>query len=84
MSTEQKVTLASEAYKGYSLPTVLAALQLPRSTWYYHKSNGMSYTEKYNHLREPLEVIAREHPGLRWVQANDTRALGDLWFPCQP
>lgn len=84
MSIDQKVALASEAYEDYSLPTVLAALQLPRSTWYYHKSNGMSYTEKYHHLREPLEMIARQHPDLRWVQAYDTGALGDLWFPRQP
>jgi len=74
MKTEQKVTLASEAYKGYSFPTVLAALQLPRSTWYYHKSNGMSYTEKYNHLREPLEMIAREHPGYGY-----RRTTPELW-----
>jgi putative transposase len=74
MSTEQKVALASEAYEDYSLPTVLAAVQLPRSTWYYHKSNGMSYTEKYNHLREPLEMIARQHPGYGY-----RRTTPELW-----
>jgi putative transposase len=62
MNTEQKVTLAGEAQESYGFPSVLAALELPRSTWYYHHSRGMSYTEKYKHLREPLETIAREHP----------------------
>jgi transposase InsO family protein len=74
MSTEQKVALASNAYEDYDLPAVLAALQLPRSTWYYHKSNGMSYTEKYNHLREPLEMIARQHPGYGY-----RRTTPELW-----
>lgn len=61
MNSEQKVTLAGEAHKYYGLPFVLAALELPRSTWYCHYSQGMSYTEKYKHLREPLEIIVREH-----------------------
>jgi putative transposase len=74
MSTEQKVALASETYEDFSLATVLAALQLPRSTWYYHKSNGMSYTEKYHHLREPLEMIARQHPGYGY-----RRTTPELW-----
>jgi putative transposase len=74
MSTEQKVALASETHDDYDLPAVLAALQLPRSTWYYHKNNGMSYAEKYEHLREPLEMIAREHPGYGY-----RRTTPELW-----
>jgi putative transposase len=62
MNTELKVTLAGEAHESYGLPSVLAALELPRATWYYHQRRGMSYAEKYEHLREPLETIAREHP----------------------
>ncbi|HUW94794.1 MAG TPA: IS3 family transposase [Anaerolineae bacterium] len=63
MSTEQKVALAREAERGHALSPVLEALELPRSTWYYHQSHRVSYTAKYAHLREPLETIAREHPG---------------------
>lgn len=37
MSTEMKVRLASQARDDFGLPTVLAALGLPRSTWYYHQ-----------------------------------------------
>jgi len=61
MSTEQKVALASQAKANYGLPAVLAAVELPRSTWYYHQRCKQSYTEKYAHLREPLERIARDH-----------------------
>lgn len=62
MSNEQKVSLARQAKDAHGLPAVLAALELPRSTWYYHQSQRKAYAEKYAHLREPLEIIAREHP----------------------
>lgn len=62
MSNEQKVFLAQKAKDAHGLPAVLAALELPRSTWYYHLSQRRAYTEKYTHLREPLEAIARQHP----------------------
>ena len=61
MSTEQKVALASQAKANYGLPAVLAAVEFPRSTWYYHRRCKQSYMEKYAHLREPLERIARDH-----------------------
>lgn len=62
MSTTDKVTLAETAKESYGLPSVLAALELPRSTWYYHQKHVKPYTEKYEHLREPLEIIAQDHP----------------------
>jgi hypothetical protein len=62
MSNEQKVALARRAKSDDGLPPVLAALELPRSSWYYHQNHRRAYTEKYAHLREPLEAIAREHP----------------------
>jgi transposase InsO family protein len=62
MSNEQKVALARRAKSDDGLPPVLAALELPRSSWYYHQNHGRTYTEKYAHLKEPLEAIAREHP----------------------
>ena len=62
MSTEQKVALVQKRSQPYGLPAVLAALELPRSTWHYHQRRKVSYTEKYRDLREPLESIARKHP----------------------
>lgn len=62
MSTEQKVALVQTRNQSYGLPAVLAALELPRSTWHYHQRQKVSYTEKYRDLREPLETIARQHP----------------------
>jgi putative transposase len=61
MSTEEKVFLARQVQDEHGLSSALAALQLPRSTWYYHQNHRVSYTEKYAHLREPLETIARNH-----------------------
>lgn len=61
MSNREKVALAQEAKGIYGLPPVLAALELPRSSWYYNVER-QSYTQKYAHLREPLEQIARSHP----------------------
>jgi putative transposase len=61
MNTEEKVSLAYQAQDEHGLSSVLAALQLPRSTWYYHQNQRVTYTEKYAHLREPLETIAQNH-----------------------
>ena len=61
MSTEEKVSLARQVQDEHGLSSALAALQLPRSTWYYRRNQRVSYTEKYAHLREPLEIIARNH-----------------------
>ncbi len=62
MSNEQKVALARRAEGDHGLAPVLAALELPRPSWYYHQKHRRAYSEKYAHLREPLEAIAREHP----------------------
>jgi len=56
MSSEEKVALAETTKDNFGLPAVLAALELPRSTWYYHQKYVKAYTEKYAHLREPLET----------------------------
>ena len=61
MSTEQKVALVRNRGECCGLPAVLAALELPRSTWHYHQRRKVSYTEKYRDLRGPLEAIARQH-----------------------
>lgn len=62
MSTEEKVSLAERVRDGCGLSSVLAVLELPRSTWYYHQKHVKRYVNRYSHLREPLEAIAREHP----------------------
>jgi len=61
MSTKQKVALATNAGEQYGLNRTLAALELPKSTWYYHQRHKVSYVEKYAHLHTPLEEIARTH-----------------------
>ena len=64
MSVREKVGLARSAVQEYPLGIVLSALELARSTWYYHRGRAMrSYEEKYAELRRPLEGIARAHPG---------------------
>ena len=64
MSVREKVGLARSAVEEYPLGAVLSALELARSTWYYHRGQAVrSYEEKYAELRRPLESIARDHPG---------------------
>jgi transposase InsO family protein len=41
-------------------------LELPRSTWYYHQRQRVSYSQKYRHLMGPLEAIARRSPEYRY------------------
>jgi transposase InsO family protein len=62
MSTVQKVELVASVVGEYSLSSVLTALELPKSTWYYHRRQKVDYEEKYAHLRPVLENIARQHP----------------------
>jgi putative transposase len=64
MSTAEKVARARDVAGDVDLGAILSALELPRSTWYYHqRPERRSYTEKYAHLRAPLEAIARQHSG---------------------
>jgi putative transposase len=62
MSTAERVRLARDAVRDHPLPLVLSALQLPRSTWYYHWRARRDYGQKWAHLRRPLESIARRNP----------------------
>jgi len=62
MTTEQKVVLVQQALSDHDLTPILAAVALPRSTWYYHQRQKVGYEEKYQHLHIPLEAIARRHP----------------------
>ena len=62
MTTEQKVALVEMAWETHGLNRSLAAVDLPKSTWYYHRAQKVSYEEKYAYLRPDLEKIARKHP----------------------
>jgi transposase InsO family protein len=62
MTTEQKVALVKTAWQAYGLNRALAAVDLPKSTWHYHRTRKVSYEDKYAHLWPELEEIARQHP----------------------
>jgi len=70
MSTEQKVTLVEDVWETYGLKPALAAVELPKSTWYYHHNHKISYEEKYAHLLPDLKAIAREHPEYGYRRAT--------------
>ena len=62
MTTEQKVALVEAVRQTHGLAPALAAVGLPRSTWYYHRNHKVAYEEKYAHLLPDLEAIIRSHP----------------------
>jgi len=62
MTSKQRVALVEEAKDTYGLNLALAAVDLPKSTWYYHQKHKVAYEEKYADLLPVLEEIARDHP----------------------
>jgi transposase InsO family protein len=70
MSTEEKVALVEGVWETYGLAPALAAVELPKSTWYYHRNEKVSYEEKYAHLLPALETIAQEHPEYGWPRVT--------------
>lgn len=62
MTTEQKVALVETAWESHDLNWSLAAVDLAKSTWYYHHTQKVDYEDKYAYLRPNLEQIARKHP----------------------
>ena len=62
MTTEQKVALVETTWETHGLNPALAVVDLPKSTWYYHRTHKVSYEDKYAYLRPDLEEIARKHP----------------------
>jgi putative transposase len=60
--TAQKVALVASVQETYGLAPALAAVDLAKSTWYYHRDRSVPYEEKYAHLRPVLETIVRQHP----------------------
>jgi len=62
MTTEEKVALVESVWETFRLGSALAAVDLPKSTWYYQQKHSVSYEEKHAHLLPILEEIARKHP----------------------
>lgn len=62
MTSEQKVALVEDAKNTYGLNLALTAIDLPKSTWYYHQKHKVTYEEKYADLAPILEEIARDRP----------------------
>lgn len=62
MSSEHKVSLVETVKSTYGLNLALAAIELPKSTWYYHQKHKVAYEEKYADLFPVLDEIARAHP----------------------
>ena len=50
MTARQKVKLVASVVGEYSLSSALAAIDLPKSTWYYHQRQTVDYGAKYAHL----------------------------------
>jgi putative transposase len=61
MNASQKAKLVTSVIGEYSLSAALAAVELPKSTWYYHQRQKVDYGAKYAHLQPALEEIARQH-----------------------
>jgi hypothetical protein len=62
MTTTQKVKLVASVVGEYPLYFALAAVELSKSTWYYHRRHKVDYAQKYAHMQWMLEKIARQRP----------------------
>src|SRR5439155_11331584 len=69
--TEQKVALVASVWEEYGLTAALAAVELPKSTWYLQQ-RGVSYADKHAALRPLVEQVVQEHPeyGIRRITAE--------------
>ena len=61
--TEEKAELVEEYKEEYGLNTCLAAIELPKSTWYYQKKEKVVYAEKYKDLKRSVLDVIRVNPG---------------------
>lgn len=75
MSVAEKVQLVETTWQAYGLNRSLAAVDLAKTSWYYHQNDKVEPEKKYAHLRPLLEEIARDHPeyGYRrtWIELRD-------------
>jgi hypothetical protein len=63
MNTAQKVELVTSVVDKHTLASALGALELPKSTWYYHQRHEVDYETEYAHRRSVPGAISRQHPG---------------------
>ncbi len=77
MSRAEQVTRVARVVGAFRVTAALRAIGLPRATWYRHQRRRV-YADKYGHLREALEQIARTHPeyGYRRVAVELQRTWG--------
>jgi putative transposase len=66
MTNEQKVALVEAAWEEYGLTRALAAVDLPKSVWYYHRNQKVSYADRYGYLLPDLDEIVRQHSAYGW------------------
>ena len=70
MTNAQKVALVEDAWAEYGLARALAAVDLPKSVWYYNRKHKVSYADKYADLLPDLHEIARQHPAYGWPRVT--------------
>ena len=51
MTLQKKVALIEGVWKEYGLAEALEAIELSKSTWYYHRKHRVSYELGFVHLR---------------------------------
>jgi len=66
MTSTEKVDLVETTQDTYGLNQSLQAIGLPKSTWYYHQNEKVTYEEKYADVLVDMEEIALEHPDYGW------------------
>ncbi len=83
MTSTAKVELVRAVQDEFGLSPALAAIGLPRATWYYRAGHARPYPERYARLRGPLERIACDHPeyGYRRTAAELRERLGEAINP---
>lgn len=59
LTNKEKVMMIDTLKNKYSLPLLLKILELPKSSYYYHKKNH--YTDKYVHLKKQIKEIFKQN-----------------------
>jgi hypothetical protein len=70
MMAEEKVALVETTKDTYGLNQSLRTIGFPKSTWYYHQNEKVTYEEKYAALLPDMEEIARKHPEYGWPRMH--------------
>jgi len=54
--------MVETVWQDYGLNRSLAALGLPKSTWYYHQQERQTLSERYAEVKSRIEAIIQAHP----------------------